>query len=204
MRRRFPAILGVLAVLAAGGCGSRGPHIARLPSDAVILAFGDSLTAGTGAEPRESYPAVLAESTGYKVVNAGVPGETSAEGLARLPSALEQNKPQLVVLCHGGNDLLQRLDERQIAANLEAMIELARASGANVILVAVPRPRLLLKPAPFYREVAAQCRVPCDEETLPDVLGHPGMKSHQIHPNAQGYRKLAKALAELIRRSQSS
>jgi lysophospholipase L1-like esterase len=138
MRR---AALVFVALLAA--CSASQPKLARLAPDAVVLAFGDSLTAGVGASAAESYPARLEALIGRKVVSSGVPGETSAAGLARLPAALDEASPQLVILCEGGNDFLQKLDEAQAAENLRAMVRLAKARGAQVVLIAVPKPGLL-------------------------------------------------------------
>ena len=104
-------------------CSISQPSLSPLAKDAVILAYGDSLTFGTGANSdTESYPAVLAQLTQRRVVNAGIPGEVSSEGLERLTSMLEQHQPDLVVLCHGGNDLIRRLDKRQLQNNLNQMI----------------------------------------------------------------------------------
>lgn len=165
-----------------------------------MLAFGDSLTAGTGAEKAESYPAVLAELLRCRVVNAGVPGEISKEGLDRLPSLLQRHKPTLVILCHGGNDMLRKLDDPSIAHNIRAMIGLAQASGAEVILVGVPKPGLFLKAPSFYAEAAKTCNVPYAGKVLPGILSTRSLKSDMIHPNAAGYRKLAHQLAVFIRK----
>ena len=130
--RRAALLLALLAALLAG-CSGGQPKLPRLAPDAVVLAFGDCLTAGVGANPGESYPARLEALIGRKVLSSGVPGETSAGGLARLPAALEEAKPQLVILCEGGNDFLQKLDEAQAANNIRAMVRLARAQGAQVV-----------------------------------------------------------------------
>src|SRR5258706_1712195 len=130
-----------LALLAA--CGGGQPKLPPLAPDAVVLAFGDSLTFGTGANPSENYPARLEALIGRKVVAAGVPGEVSAEGLARLPSALEQAKPQLVIICHGGNHPLRKLHEAQAANNIPPTGRLPGSQGAPGMLIGVPKPGLL-------------------------------------------------------------
>ncbi len=189
-------LLTLLLLLA--GCDAK-PAIRPLAAGATILAFGDSLTHGNGASSDQSYPAQLEELLGVRVVNAGVPGEVSAAGRERLPGVLEQVQPQLVILIHGGNDFLRRLDVAQTKQNLRAMIEACRQRGADVVLAGVPQLGLFLAPAPFYAELAEEYRLPYLEDSLSDILKDNRLKSDAIHPNAAGYRQLAGALAGLIR-----
>ena len=195
---RNPLALSILfgAILLAA-CGS-DQTLRPLAADAVILAFGDSLTFGTGAGRSESYPSVLGNLTGRTVVNAGVPGEVSAKGLTRLPGLLERYQPDLVVLIHGGNDMLRRQSRSGTADNLRRMIALARESGADVVLLGVPAPGLILSTASFYEEVAESTGTPIDSNALADVLQYPSNKSDPVHPNGKGYRMLAEAVRALL------
>ena len=193
---RFCAFL--LAAFLAAGCGAKH-KIEKLDSGATVLAFGDSLTFGTGAAPAESYPAVLERSIGRKVVNAGVPGETSAQGLERLPATLDEVKPKLVLLCHGGNDFLRRLDDAQAAANVRGMIQLARERGIPVVLIATPKPGLPPSVPAFYGEIAAELKVPYDDGVLRSVLLDNALKSDMVHPNAAGYARIAAAVEKLLK-----
>lgn len=194
----FFATLCLLMLLALPACRDRTPRVDPLPPGALILAFGDSLTAGNGAGRDASYPAVLEQLTGYRTVNAGRPGELSGEGLRRLPDLLQHYRPDLLILCHGGNDLLRRHDPARTAANLRRMLEAARGCDAQIVLLGVPQPGLWLKSAAFYQELADEYRIPCDTDILPAILSRRELKSDAIHPNAAGYRQLAQALAAII------
>jgi len=173
----------------------------RLANNAVILAFGDSLTYGTGAEQTESYPAVLEQLIGRRVVNAGIPGEETGEGLSRLPQVLQKEKPALMIICHGGNDLLRLLNQQQAANNLRDMIRLAQKQGVAVVLISVPTPDMFLSPTHMYREIAKDLAVPLEDEIIFAVLADGSLRSDYIHPNAAGYRRIAEALATLLRES---
>lgn len=190
----------VVMMLVAAAC-SKTPQLPPLAADATILAFGDSLTAGTGAGDGESYPAVLARLTGRNVLNAGVPGEVSGSGLQRLAGLLEREQPALLVLCHGGNDLLARHDPRLIADNLRAMLRAAAERGVPVLLVAVPSPDIMLEPPPLYEGLAREFRIPLERRALAHILGKSALKSDHVHPNAAGYRLLAEAVADLLKKS---
>lgn len=174
------------------------PRVPQLAPEAVVLAFGDSLTAGTGAEAEQAYPAVLATLLQRRVVNAGVPGEGSAAGLARLPRELDAHRPQLLILCHGGNDLLRQIDVHETEAKLRAMIKLARERGIVVVLIGVPQPQLGLKVPEFYSALAKEFNLPYEGKILPHIEGERALKADMIHPNADGYRLLAQRIHALL------
>ena len=171
-----------------------------LAGNAVILAFGDSLTYGTGAPQTESYPAILATLTGRNVINAGIPGEGSEAGRARLADVLDQTRPALLILCHGGNDFLRRLDRAQVKENLRAMVQSARERGIAVVLIAVPTLGFGLQVPPLYEKVASEAGIPLEGDILARILADNDLKSDPIHPNAAGYKELALALERLLRR----
>ena len=203
MRRRAFLLVAAVASTLLAGCGERVPPLSRLEGSAVVLAFGDSLTYGTGASTPESYPAVLERMIGRKVVAAGIPGEVSATGLERLPEVLEQTQPKLLILCHGGNDYLRKLPETQAAANVRAMVKLARDKGVDVVLLGVPKLGLTAAPAGFYADIAREFRIPYDGEVLKQVLTDNALKSDWVHPNAKGYARIAGSLAELLKRAKA-
>ena len=194
------AFLFILAVVLLAAC-SKTPQLPRLASDATILAFGDSLTAGTGAGEAESYPAVLSSLTGQKVINAGIPGEVSASGVQRLPELLDRERPALLILCHGGNDLLGHANHQLIADNLRAMIRIAGERGISVLLIAVPSPDFSMQPPSLYEDLAKEFNIPIETKALPHILSNGSLKSDYIHPNASGYRILAEAVAKLLKKS---
>ena len=144
-------VTGLLCLLLTA-CGE--PGFRPLAPGETILAFGDSLTEGRGVSPAQSYPSVLASLSGHPVINGGVSGELSQAGRARLPALLAEHRPALVILLEGGNDMLRGSGEVALKANLAAMIEAAQGSGAQVLLVAVPRKSLFADGAPLYGELA--------------------------------------------------
>lgn len=195
--RLFRAIL--LACLAFAAACSDAPKLAPLAPDAVVLAFGDSITYGTGASESESYPAQLERLIGRTVVRAGVPGEVSAQALARLPDALQEHQPRLLVLCIGGNDFLRNLGMAQVAANVQTMVAVARQRGIDVVLIGTPERGLTVTPPAFYAEIAEQLGIPYEGKVIGEILRNSEFKSDPIHPNARGYRLIAERVAALLK-----
>ena len=198
--RFVSALLALSVAFVIAGCGGSTPKLPRLAPDAVVLAFGDSLTFGTGTTPDNSYPAVLERKIGRKVVAAGVPGEVSASGLARLPQVLDDVKPKLLILCHGGNDMLRKLSPKEAAANIRAMVTLARSRGMEVVLLGVPSPGLFLSTADHYDEIAKDMKLAYEGKAIASILSDTSLKADSVHPNAQGYQRLADAVAEVLKK----
>ena len=195
-RLLVPAILVMLVLSCA-----MTDRLPVLGQNDVVVAFGDSLTFGTGALPDESYPAVLEQMIGTRVVNAGLPGDVSAHALLRLPEVLDHEKPLIVIICIGGNDFLRRIDKKEIKNNIRSMIQMARDRAAAVVLVATPQLGVTLASDPIYREIAGELKVPLEAKVLSEVLSDRNLKSDLIHPNASGYRRLAESIAALLRKS---
>jgi lysophospholipase L1-like esterase len=187
-----------LAVLLLAACSSQ-PPLPKLPPDAVILAFGDSLTYGSGAGRDESYPTALSRLTGLEVINAGVPGEVSSQGVERLPGLLDEHLPQLMILCHGGNDMLHKQELNLLAQNLRSMIRMAHERGISVLMLAVPKPGVFMNPPVLYKEIAGEMKVPVALEIVPDILSERSLKSDTIHPNRDGYRIMAEEIFQLMK-----
>jgi len=194
--------LSVIVIIALSACGGTdAPTLSKLPDDAVILAFGDSLTHGNGAKENESYTAVLAGLISRKVINAGISGEESEPGLKRLPSLLEKHSPQMLILCHGGNDLLRKKNINKMEANIRNMIQLAKDRNIPVVMLGVPKPGLFLSSFEVYKKIADSTDIIFIEDVIPEVLGDNALKSDTVHPNKEGYRVMAETINEVLRES---
>jgi len=179
----------VFALLLAA-CSSES-SLLPLSGGATILAFGDSLTAGNGAPQQGSYPAQLARLLNKNVINAGISGEESNEGRGRLEGLLEQHRPELLILCHGGNDLLRKRPVSELEANLREMIAMAQQRGVQVLLLGVPAPGIFLSSEDVYERLAEETGVAFIPELIADVLSSPALKADTVHPNEAGYTEIA-------------
>jgi acyl-CoA thioesterase I len=159
--------------------------------------FGDSLSAGLGLRPDEGWVPLLQErlqAQGYvtPVINASVSGETSGGGLQRLPRALQLHKPSLVILELGANDGLRGLPIPETRANLEKMIEMVRAAGAQTLLIGMRMPpnygpRFTADFYQMYQEIAQRDHLPLVPFLLASVALNPSyMQADGLHPNARG------------------
>lgn len=196
-RRLFLKTLAISPIILMMAC-SDTPKAVALPKGSKVVALGDSLTFGYGADKGQDYPSVLAELTGWQIDNMGVNGDTTANVLDRL-DAVVAKLPQLVLLGIGGNDVLRRVNASQTKANLVSIINQLQAKQISVILIAQPHlsaSALFGKASdnPIYKEVADELKVPLLEKAWSKILSDDKLKSDQIHANAQGYAKFAQDL----------
>lgn len=200
--RLFFSMIGLMMISLLSACQ---PDTRQQPlNDAVVLALGDSLTAGYGAGQGESYPELLTEQTSWQVVNAGISGDTSAQALARLPDLLVKHQPQLVIISIGGNDFLQRQNEQQTRDNIQAMIALVQSNQAQVLLVGVPYYSVhaalgMPKDHPLYQEIADKEKITLLSGAWGEVLKDSSLRSDQIHPNALGYQQFTLRLLAFLK-----
>ena len=195
-------------LLLVTACDPKPPYkVLARASNVVIL--GDSLTYGTGAGQGEDYATLLAANTGWNVINAGVPGNQSSDGLKRLPDLLEahhagEQKIDLLVVELGGNDFLKQVPEAETTRNLKAILTQAKARSIQTVLLAVPEFSPVgaafgnLSDHPLYEALAEETNTPLVENVFSEVLAKGNLKADAIHPNADGYRKVEADLREAL------
>ena len=204
--------IGCLATalgLAARPAPPPAPPPAPTDTRPVIVAFGDSLTAGYGADPGKSFPDFLqgdlnAAGLQWRVVNLGVSGNTTMDGLSRLRHVLAQ-KPRITIVEFGGNDGLRGLPIETTRANLEQIVEKLQEAGSKVLLAGMTLPPNYgpdyIKPfQQIYVDLAAKNKLARIPFLLEGVATHPDlMQQDGIHPTAQGNEIVAKTVMQYLK-----
>jgi acyl-CoA thioesterase-1 len=227
LMRRALALLGIVFWLGAAGCGRKEPEQPTAPAVAesghesstgrsglpddrpVIVAFGDSLTAGRGVDPEQNYPSQLqrkldAEGYRYRVVNAGVSGDTSAQGLDRL-AAIRDLRPSIVIVELGANDGLRGLPVEATRQNLDAIVTQLKADGTVVVLAGMALPPNYGSSytgafRSMFPDLARRHRAALVPFLLQEVAGHPELNQDDgIHPTAKGYSIVVENIWAILR-----
>jgi acyl-CoA thioesterase-1 len=165
----------------------------------VIVAFGDSLTAGFGVEPGQSWPDDLSKLLHQKVINAGVSGDTTTDGLNRLPEVIGYH-PKIAIVEFGGNDGLRGLPLATTRANLDQIIQGLQKAGAHVLLAGMTLPPnygpdYIHSFEAIYKDLARKYKVPLIPFLLEGVALKPGMMQRDgIHPTAAGHAIVAQTV----------
>ncbi len=171
--------------------GSRGTN---------IIAFGDSLTAGYGAQPGEDYPTRMAAILGIPIVNAGLSGDTTDMALARVDTDVLARDPRIVIVGLGGNDFLRGVPIGTTEANLRTIIRKIQSAGAMVVLIGYRFPSLNVNYGDMYERVAKDERCLLVAGVLKGIWTDPSLKSDEIHPNGRGYQLMAERIAKPVKK----
>ena len=178
------------------GCNRNDPVV--LSGDNIIC-FGDSLTYGTGATRNMSYPAQLSEMAGQPVINAGIPGNTTADALKRLEEDVLEKSPRMVLVTLGGNDMKNGIDKSIAFENLREIVEAIQAEDALVVVGGV---KLLFWDRGYeaeYEKLSEETGALLIPNVLKGLVGHNDLMSDAIHPNAAGYEIMAKKFHRAIK-----
>ena len=149
--KSFTYILLVFVLLV--GCSKE--KLSKINPSSNIIAFGDSLTFGYGAPENKSYPEILKKIIHINVINEGVNGNTTKDGVDRITDVIDEYNPSLIIIGLGGNDMLRKVSESEIRTNLIKMINISKSKKIQVVLLAIPKPSTLalvgyLNDAEFY------------------------------------------------------
>lgn len=193
---RFAAVVLACSVALSSGCGKdpAGPTT----TDADVIAFGDSITFGTGTTGDNHYSAVLSRRVGEDIVKSGIPGDTTGSALSRLDGTVLARNPKLVIVLLGGNDLLQNVPVQTRISNITAIVQRIRGAGAAVILVGLGSPPL----DPFdgtLPALASSTGSTYVANILDGIFGVPSLMADSIHPNNAGHAIIADRLEPPLR-----
>lgn len=189
MRKSLPFLVLLLAACR--------PDVPNLDSPGkTIVCLGDSITAGVGSGPGEAYPELLAARLGAEVINAGVSGDTAEQGLARVDDVLAQ-EPWMVIVELGGNDILRQVPPERTEAALRQILDRLVSARVVPVLVAVDAP-LGASYQGIYGRLADEYKAPLVDDAIGDILRDRSLKADMIHPNAEGQKVLAAAIADEI------
>jgi acyl-CoA hydrolase len=195
--------LVITAALTLAACSDHDDVI-KLENNSTIVAFGDSLTYGHGALSNDdTYPSHLEKITGYTVINAGVNGDTAQAGVKRIRKVVQEHNPELVLVSLGGNDMLRKQD-KELEANLSAIVEYLISRNIQVVLIAEPQPSIAflvssLNDAEVYQIVANKYNIPLIENVFSKYLSDYKYKSDTIHLNSDGYELVAEDVAKELK-----
>ena len=168
------------------------------PIGDTIVCFGDSLTYGTGAAKGMDYPSQLSKLIGFEVINAGVPGDTTAKALNRINEIINMN-PRIVLITLGGNDLKNKMNKETVFKNLEQIIQTIQKNGALVILGGIDVPIWGRGFGRAYVELSEKTGSVLIQNIFKDIMGNSNLMSDLIHPNSQGYTIMANHFYEALK-----
>lgn len=163
-----------------------------------IVAFGDSLTEGQGVDRADSYPAVLENILGRTVVNLGISGNVSAQGLARV-NEIDEYRPYMVLIEFGANDAMRGIPFESTKNNLTQIVDYVQARGAVAVLIDTGGAFQMNRYSGFMKDLAKQKRALFVPGIMDGIFTNTSLKSDTLHPNEKGYQMIAERVAAVIK-----
>ena len=180
-------------------CGCEGSIVNRDSHGSNIVCFGDSLTAGLGADEGQDYPSVLRALVPLPVINAGINGDTTGDALKRLERDVLQQNPKIVVVMLGANDFLHQVPYEETLKNAEVIVDRIQERGAMVVWAAVRTGIFGDGYLDDFKKLARRKRFVLIPNILSGILFDPRYKYDRIHPNGEGYRLMAERIYQRIK-----
>lgn len=200
MKKALLAVAALLVLIVVQHTFCNAPQITNPnPIGTSIVCFGDSLTFGTGAGAGESYPSKLSSLIGSEVINAGVPGDTTTDGLKRLDRDVLSHDPRIVLITLGGNDLMREVPREQAFENLETIVRRIHSKGALVVVGGIDVPLFDRGYDQAYEDLQRSTGCLLIPNVLKGLFGRNDLMSDQIHPNGNGYAIMAQRFQEKIK-----
>lgn len=164
-----------------------------------IVALGDSLVEGVGATTGNEFPSVLSRLIGEPIINLGISGNTSSDGLARINEVIDQD-PKIVLVLLGGNDFLRNVEPKVTFQNINKIISQIHESGAIVILLGVRGGIFSDQYEEYFNQIAKDSGSLYVPDVLDGLFGNSTLMSDAIHPNDAGYAKIAQKVLPVIKK----
>lgn len=196
----FLSLLAVAVALGAYLLFRPAPTIKNYPpKDGTIVAFGDSLIAGTGSTPGNDLVSDLSQLVGEPIDNLGTPGDTARQGLDRINDVLSRS-PRIAIVLFGGNDFLQLINKNDTFDNLRQIIEKIQESGAIVLLLGIRGGVLVDAYASRFQSLAAETGSAFVPDVLDGIDTDVTLMSDSVHPNDAGYKRIADKIYPVLRK----
>jgi acyl-CoA thioesterase I len=195
-----PVVIGAAALVAAVLAWLLWPsglsEVRNLESSGTsIVAFGDSLTSGYGAQRGQDYPSRLAGRINASVINSGIAGDTTDSALARIDQDVLAHDPRIVIVGLGGNDFLRRAPIASTEKNLRTIVRTIQEQGAMVVLLGFEFPSIGPNYGDMYARIADEEQCLLIPDVIDGILTDNSLKSDDIHPNARGYDLMAERVS---------
>ena len=169
------------------------------PSGENIVCFGDSLTSGIGATISMDYPSQLSKMISKPIINAGVPGATTAKALIRLEKDVLSQSPRIVLITLGGNDLKNGVPREMAFHNLRIIVKSIQDQGALVVVGGIDMDIWGKGFGKAYKELCSELGAVLIPNIFKGIMGNPKLMSDRIHPNDEGYAIMAQRFHEAIK-----